>query len=94
MPKPVCVPCQRFFRPEKNGYSWVEGMPKGCAPPGTLRPDLWSPYKLWHSDLWKCEGCGTEIIVGHCGLPIAEHYEDGFDDKVKAYNATLQVNDC
>lgn len=31
--KPVCVACRRFLRPEKNGYSFVEGMPKGTYSP-------------------------------------------------------------
>lgn len=27
--KPVCVACRCFLRPEKNGYAFIEGMPKG-----------------------------------------------------------------
>ena len=95
MPKPVCVKCQRFYRPKKNGYSFVEGMPKyNGAPPGTIEPDSWQPYKLWHADLWQCQGCGHEIVVGAGCDPIAEHYQPDFAKAVTVFGATLQVNDC
>ena len=95
MPKPVCVKCRRFFRPKTNGYAWVEGMPDPSdTPPGTAHPEGWRPYKLWNSDLWECQGCGNQIIVGHTSTPIAEHYQDGFAGMVKRYGAELQVNDC
>jgi hypothetical protein len=25
--KPICVRCERFMRPERNGYCFLEGMP-------------------------------------------------------------------
>jgi hypothetical protein len=59
MPKPACPKCQRFYRPKKNGYFFIESMPRGGGPDddlptpsGTSRPDLWQPYKLWSADLW------------------------------------------
>jgi hypothetical protein len=93
--KPVCVPCQRFYRPKKNGLYFIEGMPVGNdAPPGTERPEAWQPYKLWSGDEWQCRGCGSTIIVG-CGLrPVAEHYDPDFAYRVMTLNATFQVNDC
>ena len=95
MPKPVCVPCQRFFRPKQNGFAWVEGMPiENEALPGTLEPEKWQPYKLWNSDLYECQGCGAQIIAGHGRDPVAEHYEDHFASYVVEFGATLQVNDC
>lgn len=33
MPKPVCVKCECFYRPHKNGYSFIEGKPKGTYSP-------------------------------------------------------------
>lgn len=32
--RPICHPCQRFFRPHKNGFNFVEGNPRteGAAP--------------------------------------------------------------
>lgn len=97
--KPICVPCQRFYRPKKNGFYFMEGMPcavasDGDVPLGTERPDLWKPYKLWSGDLWRCQGCGAEIVVGVAHRPISEHYQDGFSEIVQNYAVTLQVNDC
>ncbi len=95
--KPICVPCQRFYRAKKNGFFFVEGMPvPGVkqAIPGTSTPEQWAPYKLWVGDLWECQGCGHQIVSGFGRGPIAEHYMDDFADKVKAHGAELQVNDC
>ena len=94
--KPICVPCQRFFRPKRNGVKFIENMPiDRNAKPGTLEPGRWQPYKLWVGDLWECSGCGTTIISGMGNAPMAEHYEEDFNEKVQRYNAKdIQVNDC
>lgn len=97
MPKPVCVPCQRFFRPEKNGFYLTEGMPVGPnrPEPGTTEPEKWKPYKIWVGDKWRCHGCGTEIIVGYGASPIRIHHESDFEETRKALDADqFQVNDC
>lgn len=93
--KPICVSCQRFYRPKQNGLFFIEGMPtENGAPAGTAAPDKWQPYKLWSGDLWACEGCGHEIVSGVGRQPIAEHFQDTFADDLRAYNARLQINDC
>lgn len=92
--KPICVPCQRFFRCQKNGFYFVEGMPEGNARPGLEDAEKWSPYKLWVGDLWRCNGCGATIVVGIGSKQLAEHYEPGFAEQVKRLGAELQVNDC
>ena len=93
--KPICVPCKRFFRPAKNGYPFGEGMPKhNGARPGLQEPKNWEPYKLWMGDLWRCEGCGAQIVVGVGHRPIAEHYQDGFKEQIEAHGVIVQVNDC
>ena len=84
--KPICISCKLFYRPEKNGYSFIEGAP--------LDGDQWGPYKLWQGDLWECRGCGNQIIVSVGREPIAEHYEESFADKVAKYGATFRVDDC
>src|SRR5215204_933512 len=99
--KPVCVPCARFFRPERNGYRFTEGMPDGTwpsglgpTPPGVEHDAYWQPYKLWVGDLWRCQGCGAEIVVGVVAGPVAEHYQEGFaETRHQGFNQ-LQVNDC
>lgn len=91
--KPVCVKCQRFYRVKKNGYRFVEGMPKeDGALPGTQEPERWQPYKLWSSDLWECQGCGHQLLSGFGREPIAEHYQKEF--AAQADGVELQVNDC
>jgi len=93
--KPICVPCQRFYRPKQNGFSFIEGMPiRKDAPKGAEEPEAWVPYKLWRGDLWVCQGCGSEIIVGTGVQAVAEHFENDFEDAIRICNAKLQVNDC
>lgn len=93
--KPICVKCQRFYRPKKTGFRFVEGMPiSNRAQPGTAEPEKWKPYKLWVGDLWECEGCGSQIVSGFARSPISEHYEPEFAGKLAALGEHLQVNDC
>lgn len=93
MPKPICVACRRFFRPKKNGFRLIEGKPKGGsrAPPGLTAPELWAPYKVWIGDLWSCQGCGTEIVVGFGESPVSQDYKPGFHE---ACECLIQINDC
>lgn len=95
--KPICIPCQRFFRMVKSGFYFVEGMPvgPGTAPAGTAEPGKWKPYKIWSGDRWRCPGCNAEIISGVAQQPTAEHYEQDFNHYLRTLNATqFQVNDC
>jgi hypothetical protein len=88
--KPICVRCQRFYRPKQNGFRFTEGMP-GYSD----NPNNWRPYKLWVGDLWECKGCGHEVIVGVGLNPVSEHYMPNFE-KVRTDGGfdRLQVNDC
>jgi hypothetical protein len=93
--KPICVPCQRFFKPETTGFSFVEAKPiKNFALPGTADPAAWVPYKLWRGDLWKCQGCGSEIVVGVGNGPVSQDYLPTFNDDIVKHESKLQVNDC
>lgn len=94
--KPICIPCQRFFRPKQTGFYFTEGMPIGSAvPPGTAQPENWKPYKAWSGDLFECQGCRAQIVVGVGQRPIAEHYEPDFAHHAKSLGADkYQVNDC
>ena len=101
MPKPVCVKCRCFYRPHKNGYYLIEGMPRGIHAGvsaeegrGLRRPELWEPYKLWVGDLWKCPDCEHEIVVGFGSRPTAEHYQLGFKEECAAHSDLIQINDC
>ena len=94
--KPICIPCQRFYRPVKSGFSFVEGMPIGDnVLPGKSDLERWVPYKLWQGDKWACPDCGSEIIVGTRRDPVSEHYMLDFSEKVTKFGGDqFQVNDC
>ena len=100
--KPICCKCQRFFKVKKNGFRFIEGMPKaGERPkPGIEEAHNWVPYKLWVGDLYECQGCGDQIVSGFGSGPISEHYMDDFNETVLRSEAVnngislLQVNDC
>ncbi len=96
MPKPVCVPCQRFFRMKKSGYYFTEGMPtEAGVPPGKEAADKWKPYKTWAGDLWECQGCGAQILSGFGLKPCGIHHEKDFEaDRKKLGADQFQVNDC
>ena len=89
MPKPVCVKCQRFYRPHRNGVHILEGKPNGVrVPPGTSRPELWEPYKVWMADMWKCQGCGHELINGFGHSPLWQDFQPNMPE------FSHKVNDC
>ena len=93
--KPICVKCQRFYRPKKNGLFFIEGMPRvSPALPGLREPANWQPYKIWSGDVWECPDCHAEIIVGTGREPVAIQHEAGFRADIEALGAKLQINDC
>ena len=100
MPKPVCVKCQCFYRPKRNGFYWTEMMPSGVADPqenirGLRKPQAWMDYKLWSGDLYECPDCEHQIVVGHGAQPIAEHWHTEYMRQKVAHGATqLEVKDC
>jgi hypothetical protein len=65
-PRPIhCVRCERDLIPYKNGVFLIEM--------------AWHPrqvYKIWCADLWKCPGCGVEIISGYGNNPTRQHEEN------------------
>lgn len=93
--KPICVQCCRFYRPDKNGIWFLEGRPvTNDAPPGKEHAEQWRPYKLWHGDRWRCDGCGHLLISGVGHQPLREHYMPDFEEACRAVVPILQVNDC
>jgi hypothetical protein len=93
MPKPICVKCKRFFKPHRNGVFALEQMPAA----NDVRPGLEDeanrrPYKIWRADLYRCEGCGDEIVVGFGQHPLSEHYQPEFARWTPFVTHT--VNDC
>ena len=93
--KPICVKCERFYRPKRNGTSFIEGKPNhNGAPAGTVGEGQWAPYKLWMGDLWECPTCKSQIIVGIGLNPISEDYRPDFDKQIESFKAKLLVKDC
>jgi len=99
MPRPVCVSCKCFYRPKKNGYIFIEGKPDkydgsiiATEIRGNRHPEMWSPYKVWRSDLYECPDCYHRILVGFAQQPSSQDYLPGFEEECKL--ATIQVNDC
>jgi hypothetical protein len=72
--RPVCRKCEREFRPEKNDVS-VEDLAS------------FGSYKVWSADLWKCPGCGVEIVLGFGSQPMYLHFQEDYDKKVKDLKA-------
>lgn len=94
--KPICVPCERFMRPKRNGFYFIEGMPIGNrAPAGKGTDAHWKPYKLWVGDLWECPDCHATVVSGVGNAPIAEHYQTHFTATVERVGGSqLFVKDC
>lgn len=99
--KPICVGCQRFYRPLRNGAYFTESKPVGGldrpALPGLAEPHNWEPYKVWVGDLWGCPTCGAEIIVGVAREPITQDYQPDFlakRERLDAHQPERQINDC
>ena len=41
------------------------------------------PYKIWQADFWKCLKCNNVIVSGFGQHPIAEHFENNFNQILK-----------
>jgi hypothetical protein len=85
--KKVCIKCKRFFKVVREVII-EEGMPAGVGSATT-----WLPYKLFHADLLRCEGCGTEIAV-MAGCEFSEHYMSDYKQRKEERPPLLMVEDC
>lgn len=57
--RPICVPCRREMRCRKNDYMFSDA-------------DL---SYVWAGDMFECEGCKTQIVVGFASQPVAWEHE-------------------
>ena len=39
--------------------------------------------RVWEADLYVCEGCGVEVIVGFGKKVVAEVWQEGFEGALK-----------
>lgn len=91
--KPVCVLCNRFYYPSKNGRAVEEFMPAQSDTPAG-QPEGWRTYKLWLGDEWTCRGCGSMIVVGFGTLPVSESFYPDHEDQLACEPDRVEVYDC
>lgn len=72
MPKIICTTCQTDYKIYKNGIYVIE-----------MFLNSPQPYRIWSADLWKCRGCGNEVVNGFGNNPLAEHFQDDFQDMLE-----------
>ena len=72
--RPVCVPCAREMRCKKNDY---------------LVSDREPACYVWAGDMFECEGCGHQVVVGWAKEPVRWGHEDGFAEYHARRNLTL-----
>ncbi len=90
MPITVCMKCQKFFHPKKQGVVVEEGMPRRDSNGN----DVWVPYKLWMADLHECRSCGTQIVTGFGHSHFAEHYQKDYAEQKARQLPLVFVEDC
>lgn len=71
----VCLKCEKFFHPYKNGVIVEEGMPITNR---TTGEEKWVSYKLWRADEVVCRSCDTHIVAGFAHHPFMEHYMEHY----------------
>lgn len=80
--RPVCKKCKVEFRVLSNSAAVIEMASFG-------------PYQVFLADLWRCPGCGVEILGGMPQKAITQHHEEGFDATVAALRRDLDyVVEC
>lgn len=94
----ICVPCQKFYRPKKNGVFVEELMPsptsEGFPYAVVDGKSFWVSYKLWTADLLECPGCYHQVIGGFPIAPIAEHFQPDYKEIRARYAPTFFIPDC
>ena len=73
MMNPVCVQCKTGMDVKQVGVTVVEMF--GNPP---------RPYKLWAADTRECPVCMAVVTWGDAKKPFAEHYQDGFQERLDA----------
>jgi hypothetical protein len=64
---PICVPCAREMRCKKNGYFFKDY--QGAA--------------IWSGDMYACESCTAQVVVGVGREPVEYAGEPAFDYAAK-----------
>ena len=72
----LCVNCQIELRPKKNGVDVLTMSHQPAPAPPT-------PYQAFQADLYRCPGCGLEVVAGFALHPWGEHYQEDFGARLK-----------
>lgn len=74
MLKLICVKCQVAMKPEENGIIVAE-----------MYRENTEIYRLWQADLMECPLCQDQIVAGFGQNPIAQHFDEDLEEKVKQF---------
>lgn len=77
----ACAKCQKAMKCKLNSVNVIETANFG-------------PAAVWRADIWECPICGHEVLAGFGPRPVAEHYEDGFDEALRLARASVPVYYC
>ena len=79
MKKPICVKCEKGFKPYHNGAFLVE-----------LFHNNEFIYKIWHCDIYRCPECRVKIVYGYGDNPVMRDI-DG-EEKCREFIKNLEKN--
>jgi len=65
--KIMCVKCGKQLKCKKNEVIVEESVDSNSS-------------CIWEADLWECRKCGVEIITGFGLKPIAEHWQENYQE--------------
>ena len=75
--KSICARCEIELKPELNGVVVAEMFHEDTA-----------VYRLWLADLYKCPGCGIEIVQGFGSKVLMEHFEGDIDARLDSLQSS------
>lgn len=78
--RPVCARDGREMKIVHTGEHYEEVLSNG------------RPYKIWAADRYQCPECPAVVLIRSDGqLPMAEHYQENYDEKRMRLAPTIQV---
>lgn len=80
MARLVCGKCGLFMDPQRANVALLEKI-------GAVEKGIGGPYRLWEADVWRCPGCGHEVVVVSGDRPMVERDEPRLTRDCLAYEA-------
>lgn len=78
--KVLCPTCELPYRCQTGGVNVVEVVGRDQE-----------PYQLWKADLYRCPGCGAEVVTAFGGGAFLQQHEERFPaalDRIGSLPAT------